>query len=789
MAGTACIVPPIQLTTFETKCENNNNNNKKLFQPYLCKLPETEEELVQPRIEDKNYKTMLETRGQAVIRPPFNYIDRGYPSSYYNTSFEKIRREEMHSLVPVHSAHHEERRCRAENDQYEHQARVRSVSPKIHRPYELHASSRKRIESVPNYESDLRLSFTPPRREEQIVEGRYELERGASSYPIKCTEGCPCLTKDEHCKSRSHTKPRIKYTPIRADIPHKDMSGYTYYDLIYNKTIDEGRMSKKSPYDRESRHSPERRWTHCTSQRKYEDGIHPYYRRYKQESISTSETESRYDLVRSKYEEEYATRNTLHETSETRPSAFSVIRPSTIHRVYSTESGYSSDPSNISLTRPNKKSSLHIKHAYCSVSESTSPPCETRPYSEQSGHVSNHHNKYVNGHRLHVYDEASKAALKAFDAHVEKMMAESREKQSRDHNMSTDIRTIHSGYEAGVDGVKKELGDQDQMKQEHSFSTSPPSLVQVSTVDSTQSSDNKSGLGGLLSLTMVANEHLGQAIAKEKKRTKNNNCLHLWQFLRSMLDQEKNKPNKCIEWTNRERGEFRLIKTAVIADLWGQSKNRTCMTYEKMARAMRYYYKMKILEKVPHKRLHFRFGEKMLARVLDVTTIKPLRHTDKNLQTKSHAPKAQHSSNSVYKFATEEASRKNLLIPRPHSEGPLLTHSPMSYQNYEGRAAPGSPFLHEHRRSMSELVSQVTPVIRANTANVFFPKDFRSESEYEASHPENYASRTPLKNDLDLAQASLRSSDSDNVIDSAEETPVSSPLSDTDGELVVDLDE
>lgn len=99
-----------------------------------------------------------------------------------------------------------------------------------------------------------------------------------------------------------------------------------------------------------------------------------------------------------------------------------------------------------------------------------------------------------------------------------------------------------------------------------------------------------------------------------------NNCLHLWQFLRRMLDQEQDKVGRCIEWTNRETGEFRLIKTAVVADLWGQSKNRTCMTYEKMARAMRYYYKMNILEKVPHKRLHFRFGERILTKVLHPTT-------------------------------------------------------------------------------------------------------------------------------------------------------------------------
>ena len=81
----------------------------------------------------------------------------------------------------------------------------------------------------------------------------------------------------------------------------------------------------------------------------------------------------------------------------------------------------------------------------------------------------------------------------------------------------------------------------------------------------------------------------------------------------NLLESEEYLPSseKSIEWTNKNIGEFRLLKTSVIANLWGKSKNRDTMTYEKMARAMRYYYKMKVLVKVPHKRLHFQFGPKL----------------------------------------------------------------------------------------------------------------------------------------------------------------------------------
>ena len=52
------------------------------------------------------------------------------------------------------------------------------------------------------------------------------------------------------------------------------------------------------------------------------------------------------------------------------------------------------------------------------------------------------------------------------------------------------------------------------------------------------------------------------------------------------------------------------------------------MTYEKMARAMRYYYNTNILEKVPQKRLHFRFSAKISSNLLHESNSKPLLNTN-----------------------------------------------------------------------------------------------------------------------------------------------------------------
>jgi len=129
--------------------------------------------------------------------------------------------------------------------------------------------------------------------------------------------------------------------------------------------------------------------------------------------------------------------------------------------------------------------------------------------------------------------------------------------------------------------------------------------------------NNNTGLKDLFNLTQVANEELGREIAKEKKSTKGKDnsrrILHLWEFLLKTLEDEEN--HKCMEWTNKARGEFRIVNTAMIAQLWGESKSRNNnMTYDKLARAMRYYYKINLFVKVPKKRLHYKFSPEMLAR-------------------------------------------------------------------------------------------------------------------------------------------------------------------------------
>ncbi|KAK1327929.1 hypothetical protein QTO34_012350 [Cnephaeus nilssonii] len=83
---------------------------------------------------------------------------------------------------------------------------------------------------------------------------------------------------------------------------------------------------------------------------------------------------------------------------------------------------------------------------------------------------------------------------------------------------------------------------------------------------------------------------------------------HLWEFIRDILLHPE-RHEGLMTWENRQEGVFRFLRSEAVAQLWGQKKKNSSMTYEKLSRAMRYYYKREILERVDGRRLVYKFGK------------------------------------------------------------------------------------------------------------------------------------------------------------------------------------
>ena len=61
-----------------------------------------------------------------------------------------------------------------------------------------------------------------------------------------------------------------------------------------------------------------------------------------------------------------------------------------------------------------------------------------------------------------------------------------------------------------------------------------------------------------------------------------------------------------ISWTSID-GEFKLHRSEEVARLWGLRKNKTNMNYDKLSRALRYYYDKNIIQKVNGQKFVYRF--------------------------------------------------------------------------------------------------------------------------------------------------------------------------------------
>ncbi|KAL4228895.1 hypothetical protein ACF0H5_011935 [Mactra antiquata] len=95
-----------------------------------------------------------------------------------------------------------------------------------------------------------------------------------------------------------------------------------------------------------------------------------------------------------------------------------------------------------------------------------------------------------------------------------------------------------------------------------------------------------------------------ELMVKAAKLLSNGGQIQLWQFLLELLTTESGE--SCARWEG-PLGEFRITDPDDVAIQWGKRKNKPNMNYDKLSRALRYYYDKNILTKVAGKRYTYRF--------------------------------------------------------------------------------------------------------------------------------------------------------------------------------------
>ncbi|XP_027248829.1 ETS translocation variant 3 isoform X2 [Cricetulus griseus] len=82
--------------------------------------------------------------------------------------------------------------------------------------------------------------------------------------------------------------------------------------------------------------------------------------------------------------------------------------------------------------------------------------------------------------------------------------------------------------------------------------------------------------------------------------------IQLWHFILELL--QKDEFRHVIAWQQGEYGEFVIKDPDEVARLWGRRKCKPQMNYDKLSRALRYYYNKRILHKTKGKRFTYKFN-------------------------------------------------------------------------------------------------------------------------------------------------------------------------------------
>uniref|UniRef100_H2Z659 ETS domain-containing protein n=1 Tax=Ciona savignyi TaxID=51511 RepID=H2Z659_CIOSA len=144
--------------------------------------------------------------------------------------------------------------------------------------------------------------------------------------------------------------------------------------------------------------------------------------------------------------------------------------------------------------------------------------------------------------------------------------------------------------------------------------------------------------------------------------------IQLWQFLLELLSDPANAV--CITWEGTN-GEFKMVDPDDVARRWGERKSKPNMNYDKLSRALRYYYDKNIMTKVHGKRYAYKFDFQGLAASLQ--------------------PQPDQSSYSFGNEFKHPVYRHDMHFQAPGHSYPAMTHPGQGYHGQKHSYIPSPP--------------------------------------------------------------------------------------------------
>lgn len=194
----------------------------------------------------------------------------------------------------------------------------------------------------------------------------------------------------------------------------------------------------------------------------------------------------------------------------------------------------------------------------------------------------------------------------------------------------------------------------------------------------------------------------------------------LWDFLQQLLNDREGRYSRYIAWRNAETGVFKIVDPPGLARLWGIQKNHLSMNYDKMSRALRYYYRVNILRKVQGERHCYQFlrNPTELRNIKNISSLKMVALTPQTQQRQPQQPQQlqqqQHQipQQQAIHVQQQQLTSTQLVPERPDDvdEGPtdlsmatLHQHSNSSSQDMHHRSeSPRDMSIDQHYIKMEE---------------------------------------------------------------------------------------